>query len=547
VTNVNDTLADRPSSEIAARLGLRPGDIVGGRYEIVRLLGEGGMGAVFEARHKVLGRLVAIKVLKPEIARDEKLAARFLQEARSAAELHHRNVVELSDYGVDGDRPYVVMEFLRGETLGRLIAREGPLTPERAIGLLDPVLRALAVAHERGIVHRDIKPENIFLALEEGDSEPTPKIVDFGIAKRHDESVQLTGANMALGTPAYMAPEQIMSSRDVTGAADQYAIGVTLYEALTKRGPYDADTLHGFIVAKATQDPLSLDQVRPDIAPGLVAVVMRSLARKPEERFPSVQALREALAPYRGEVASLRPITGPVQAVGTGLPSTATPASVEIARAPTIAAEKPGRSRVAVVVGAALALVVGVGAVALFVSRAPTAQTSDAGSAVTNAPSRDASGETVVFSIRVEPETAVIRLDGVAVGTGRAEVIQPKDGRRHQLQVTADGYGPISEVLPAEANVNVYRQLVALAQPPTTPPTTPPETPPRTPHDRHGHDRTPTASADAGAVAQVAPPRDAGASEQTPARNETPRDNRPRVDPAHPHIDTNNPFAGEGS
>ncbi len=148
-----------PQSVVA----LKPGDVVGDRYEIVRLIGEGGMGAVFEAKHRILGRAVAVKVLKPEIARQETFAARFLVEAKAAAELHHRNIVELTDYGVDGDRPYMVMEILRGESLAALLHREGALSMQRVVALIDPVLRALAMAHARGVVHRDIKPENIFL------------------------------------------------------------------------------------------------------------------------------------------------------------------------------------------------------------------------------------------------------------------------------------------------------------------------------------------------------------------------------------------------
>ncbi|MBK8697140.1 MAG: protein kinase [Deltaproteobacteria bacterium] len=294
---------------MAARLGLSPGDVVGGRYEIVSLLGEGGMGAVFQAKHRVLGRIVAIKVLKPDMATSEQFAGRFLQEAKSAAELHHKNIVEISDYGVDGDRPYMVMEYLQGESLDAYMEREGPLSPARVVAIMEPVLRALAMAHERGIIHRDIKPDNIFLQSDADGGEPIPKVVDFGIAKRqsNDDSPQLTTANMALGTPAYMAPEQIMSSKNATGAADQYAVGVTLYEALTGSYPFEATTINQFIVAKATQDARPITELRPDLDPALAATVMRTLARKPEDRFPTIHALREALSAHRAPLSS-RPV-----------------------------------------------------------------------------------------------------------------------------------------------------------------------------------------------------------------------------------------------
>ncbi|MDB4931249.1 MAG: Serine/threonine protein kinase PrkC, regulator of stationary phase, partial [Myxococcaceae bacterium] len=291
---------------MAARLGLSPGDVVGGRYEIISLLGEGGMGAVFQAKHQVLGRVVAIKVLKPDMATSEQFAGRFLQEARSAAELHHKNIVEISDYGVDGDRPYMVMEYLKGESLDAYMEREGRLSPGRVVAIMEPVLRALAMAHERGIIHRDIKPDNIFLQTDDDGGEPTPKVVDFGIAKRqaNEDSPQLTTANMALGTPAYMAPEQIMSSKNATGAADQYAVGVTLYEALTGSYPFDATTINQFIVAKATQEARPILELRPELDPALAAVVMRTLARKPEGRFPTIHALREALVPFRAPLSN---------------------------------------------------------------------------------------------------------------------------------------------------------------------------------------------------------------------------------------------------
>ncbi|MEZ4410535.1 MAG: serine/threonine-protein kinase [Polyangiales bacterium] len=312
-------------------VALKAGDVLGERYEIVRVLGQGGMGTVYEARHKILGRPVAIKVLKPEVAYNEQFSARFLQEAKSAAELHHRNIVELTDYGFFGDQPYMVMEFLRGESLDSLLEREGPLSPGRAVALIEPVLRALAMAHERGIVHRDIKPDNIFLVDDSDGGEPTPKVVDFGIAKRQttEENVQLTTATMALGTPAYMSPEQIMASKNATGAADQYAVGVTLYECLTGRYPFDADTINAFIVAKATQEAIPLQSLRPDLDPGLCAVVMRTLARKPEDRFANISALREALLPWKGVdgpagVAPGSATLGGVKAPGPSRPSAAT-------------------------------------------------------------------------------------------------------------------------------------------------------------------------------------------------------------------------------
>ncbi len=478
------------------RLGFRPGEIVGERYEIVRLLGEGGMGAVFEARHRVLGRVVAIKVLKPELALNEQFTARFLQEARSAAELHHKNIVEVTDFGVDRGRPFMVMEYLRGESLDALLDREGSLPVARVLSILDPVLRALAMAHERGIVHRDIKPDNIFL-VEESDGPPTPKLVDFGIAKRPSEdNVQLTTANMALGTPAYMAPEQIMASRQVTGAADQYALGVTLYEALSRRNPYNAETLNAFIVAKATQDPYPLGQLCPDLDPAFVSVVMRTLRRNPAERFASMTALREALAPFReGTVGIHTPIpqvpsvppsamppvdtqvatasgpgairrgvrtTGGVEIPVSALGTVSTPETTAMARPPYGLIALAGVLVVTLAAGGTLAV--------LRTHRgAPEGTAVHTPSRAPSVPSATVSPGTsqVVFEVRVDPSAATILLDGAPIGTGHAEVMRAHDGRRYQLTLTAPGYVPVSEVLAADGDVRIERQLQPTSRPAT--------------------------------------------------------------------------------
>jgi serine/threonine-protein kinase len=555
VSTQNQGTPDLAAVTSAGRPGLSVGTLVGDRYEIVRLLGEGGMGSVYEARHKILGRHVAIKVLKPEVALNEGLVARFLQEAKAAAELHHKNIVELTDYGVDGDRPYMVMELLHGEDLAHLLRREGKLPVPRLVALIDPVLRGLAMAHERGVIHRDIKPENIFLVADD-EGEPTPKIVDFGIAKRQEESVQLTSANMALGTPAYMAPEQIMSSRTVTGAADQYAVGVTLYEALTGRNPYDADTLNAFIVAKATQDPEPLAGLRPDLDPRFIAIVMKTLSRKPDDRYPTIAALREALAPFRNATPGAAPSpmdvssqSLPRPAVATGASShaydaTLTPAnlSVPIIAAPPAAARSP----LPMVLGAAgLALALGIGGYVAFGARA-SSNTPPVTERPATPPPPQPGQQEVLFSIEVEPRTAQIRLDGDVIGTGRAEVVRPKDGRHHQLQVDAPGFATVSEVLTANADVRLTRQLAPTAAPP-----------PNNPPPRHGTPaarvETPTPRVEAPPTPRVeTPPTPRVETPPTP-RVETPpatprvdtapvRPARPPRDPAHPAVDESNPF-----
>ncbi len=572
---MNDGTTNGGEALAPKRPGLEPGTLVGDRYEIVRLIGEGGMGSVYEARHKILGRHVAIKVLRPEVVHNESLVARFLQEAKAAAELHHKNIVELTDYGVDGDRPYMVMELLKGEDLGHLLKREGTLSVPRLVTILDPILRALAMAHERGVIHRDIKPENIFL-VHEDEGDPTPKIVDFGIAKRQEENVQLTSANMALGTPAYMAPEQIMSSRSVTGAADQYAVGVTMYEALTGRNPYDADTLNAFIVAKATQEPEPLDKLRPDLDPRFVALVHRTLARKPEERFPTIAALREALSGFR--TASLRPppidVTAATIARPVVTPASATPAAPAaptqqgyavgaqpaavlltangttpasmVVPVPVIAAP-PARSPLPMVLGGvAVTIALGIAGYVAFGGRS-TAQPQTEHPVQTQQPPTQTGPREVLFAIEVEPREAEIRLDGEVIGRGRAEVVRPRGESRHQLQIEAPGYETVSEVLRSDVDVRITRQLARLAGAPT-PPNTPQVNAPSGGHGSRGTRNPPT---DAGAPqprveVPPTPPAQITVPQPPPTQPhvEPQRDPPSRTfDPSHPNVDPTDPFA----
>ncbi|MDB4928859.1 MAG: Serine/threonine protein kinase PrkC, regulator of stationary phase, partial [Myxococcaceae bacterium] len=299
-------------------LGVSPGDVIGGRYEIIRVLGVGGTGAVFEARHRTIARTVAVKLLLPEIAlSNPAVPQRFLQEARTSNEVRHKNIVEVLDFGNDQGRLFMVMEFLEGENLGARIKRDAPLTPGAIIRVLDPIMSALALAHSRGIVHRDVKPQNIFLAHTPGEEGVTPKLIDFGIAKRVvTDDVGLTATGMILGTPAYMPPEQATGgSKNVTPAADQYALGAILYEALTGSVPHQADSYPAMLVAIVTGPPPDIRHLRPDLDPALAAAIMRALAYEPSQRFSSLYEMRDALAPFRDDHA-----VGPVSRPGASIP-----------------------------------------------------------------------------------------------------------------------------------------------------------------------------------------------------------------------------------
>jgi len=325
---------------------LAPGTVVAGRYRVLRLLGRGGMGAVYEAFEEAIERRVALKLLHPIIALEPQVAARFLEEAKLANRVRHPAVVEVTDFGTHDGRPFLVMELLDGESLGARLERGGPFAPAAAVALLEPVFAALSHLHERGVVHRDLKPDNIFLARV-GPS-VTPRVLDLGIAKARTEGQSLTATDAMLGTPAYMAPEQVRSSRSVTALADQYALGCVVYEMLTGRMPIEADNLHGILVAKVTEDPVSILHWAPTLPAALAAVVMRSLARDPAQRFPDLAAFHAALVAALDPRAPPLDLSPPVVTV----PDTAAPAPTEVASegAPPAARR---RARALVVVSAA--------------------------------------------------------------------------------------------------------------------------------------------------------------------------------------------------
>jgi len=261
------------------------------------------MGAVFEATHVDISRRVALKVLHPDTLESEG-SARFLNEARAVNEARHRNIVEVSDYGTDAGRTYLVMEYLDGTTLREWRSA----LPEASVGTvvraLLPIGRALAFAHHRGFVHRDVKPENIVIAREEGMAEPTPKLLDFGVAKIRASRERLTRTGATLGTPMYMAPEQIGASKDVGPEADQYAFGCVLYECITRAAPFSAKSLTSLALAKATTTPTDIRALVPSVPPDLAASIARAMSISPETRWPSMDALCDAIEPF----ASAEPI-----------------------------------------------------------------------------------------------------------------------------------------------------------------------------------------------------------------------------------------------
>jgi len=271
------------------------GTTLGGRYTLTRVVGVGGHGAVFEARHVLLDQVVAVKVLDIDDTRPV-AEARFLREARTAARVDHPGVVRVFDLGRDDDAGclYLAQELVRGTTLRAWMDEHLLASPREALALLGPVMEGLAAAHAVGVVHRDVKPENILLAASpQGTS---PRLIDFGVAflVAHDERL-LTGDGV-VGTPAYMAPEQARGARDLDARVDIWALGVILYELLLGRRPYDAEGARALLASLAQPEPVDFARHAPKASPALCAVLTRALAPHPDGRFATVLAMRDALA-----------------------------------------------------------------------------------------------------------------------------------------------------------------------------------------------------------------------------------------------------------
>jgi hypothetical protein len=294
------------STDGAATMALpAPGDeafAVGaevGPYRIEASLGEGGMGVVLRASHRLLGRPAALKAMRAEIAADRQYVERFLREARTAASVTHQNLVAIHDAGELGGRLYLVFEYVSGGDLDALLARRGPLPPTEALALIAACADGLQALHEAGLVHRDIKPHNIFL-----DARGRPKLGDFGLARGADGADRVTMTGIGMGTPAYMAPEQANGDPGVDVRADIHALGGTLFTLLTKRTPFVGATSWAVVNAVVNDPPPDPRSVRPDLPAELSALVARAMAKRREDRFQTpaelAVACRAALARLDG-------------------------------------------------------------------------------------------------------------------------------------------------------------------------------------------------------------------------------------------------------
>jgi hypothetical protein len=278
-------------------MSLKPGDVLGGKYEVERVLGEGGMGLVVAARHRELGHRVAIKCLHASALGNEGAVLRFEREARAAAALTSEHVARVIDVErLDDGSPYMVMELLDGEDLQTMLHREGALGIVDTIRFASHAADGLAEAHAAGIVHRDVKPSNLFVTRRKKGS-AVVKVLDFGIAKNVSDVTDrnLTATQSLLGSPQYMSPEQVRESKNLDARTDIWALGVTMYECLAGKKPFDAPSMVDLCFAIVQAEPPSLYGVRPDVPPKLEAVILKCLAKNPDERYATMAELSDDL------------------------------------------------------------------------------------------------------------------------------------------------------------------------------------------------------------------------------------------------------------
>ena len=415
-TGIDETIAAARGSSPGEKLDL----LLDQRYRIVRLLGEGGMGAVYLGEHVGLRRPVAVKLLHAQFANRDDVVKRFQREAQAAAAIRHPNIVEVFDVGVStGGEPYLVMEYLEGEGLRELMTRNRRIDLPAASAVLEPVLSALAAAHRQGIIHRDLKPENIFLAFRANEPRVV-KLIDFGISKLTAAGTDhfRTQTGFVLGTPMYMSPEQARGAAALDHRTDLYAAGTMLFEMLTGELPFASENFNEFFAKLLTEEARPARAVYPELPLDVEAFLRKALRKDPAQRFASADEMLEALHALSGHARDSEQLrllggepttrtfaAGELGAAAPAAPPSAMPTPAGVEREAVTVADQPRRRHSPLVLGAAavvLALLTVIGVLWLSgkepgasksVAPPPTAASSAAAESVASEPTLP-SGET---------------------------------------------------------------------------------------------------------------------------------------------------------
>ena len=492
--------ADAATSGQVESLMARLQRIVEGKYKLERLVGKGGMGAVFLAQDQTLDREVAIKVLPPDISQDPHVIKRFQQEAKTAAKLDHTNIIPIYRVESEGGLNYFVMKYIAGVSLEDVLEqKKEPLAADYIQRVVWEAACALGHAHSRGIVHRDVKPANIMF-----DHDGKVMLTDFGISKALQAASGFTGTGMIIGTPHYMAPEQA-KGQAVDGRADQYSMGVVAYRMITGQLPFSGDSVHTILYKHIFEEVQAPKTLRPDISEAISAAVKRAMEKEPDHRFPTMEDLATAVWPEQPVSAAKggRPATPPrprakpvvtsetpTEHVSTVAPTTPLPMA-KGGRAPGRPEKK---SRTGLLVGVAVALVLGVGGFLVLgrgktpqnteppqqgatptppplttggtdSAKAPPVQTRTPPRRQTQTPRRDAlrnvetppaaAEEFGFVTVNANPFGTVF-IDGAEVGTTPIISFRVKAGR-HTIRVERAGYKTKTESVQVDANNTVRR------------------------------------------------------------------------------------------
>jgi serine/threonine-protein kinase len=336
-----------PNSEA----GVREGDVLAGKFRVERVLGVGGMGVVVAAHHLQLDQKVALKFLLPEALANPDAVARFAREARAAVKIQSEHVARVIDVGtLESGAPYMVMEYLEGGDLAGWLQQRGPLPVDQAVEFVLQACEALAEAHALGIIHRDLKPANLF-CIRRADGRLSIKVLDFGISKMTEVGISgpgaMTHATAIMGSPLYMSPEQMRSAKEVNSQTDIWALGVILFELITGKQPFVAESLPELFHRVGSEPPPPLRGFRPEVPAALEAVISRCLEKERQKRYPNVGGLSLALLPFapKRAKASVERISGIIQAAGLSESALAVPVSPQAGTTQVSAGTLPGVGR----------------------------------------------------------------------------------------------------------------------------------------------------------------------------------------------------------